>query len=320
MEGRRSSCSLVFSRRIFLSALESTSRDPFAECSRVVQARSSKRTERGRFRYDPQMVSPMEESGPPPRVTVIIPAFNEEASLPLVLEEIPRDLVAEVIVVDNASTDATARVAREGGARVVREERRGYGAACLRGITALGATDIVAFLDADHSDFPEDLRRVIAPIAAGEADFVIGSRTLGGAEQGSLAPQVRFGNWISATLLYWLYGHRFSDLGPLRALRAKALLELGLEDPTFGWNVEMQIQAIRRGLRIGEVPVRYRKRIGVSKISGTFGGTVKAGTKILYTIFKYALRRSRKGRELEAEAAHRAGRRGEERELPAGRS
>ncbi len=224
-------------------------------------------------------------------ISVIIPAYNEERSLPLVLREIPRDVADDVIVVDNASTDATARVAHEGAARVVREERRGYGAACLRGIASLGRTDVVVFLDADYSDFPEDMRRIVEPIVAGEADFVIGSRTTGGAELGALAPQVRFGNWLSAMLLRIFYGHRFSDLGPFRALRSHALRSLSMSDPTYGWNVEMQIKAIRQELRIREVPVRYRKRVGTSKISGTFGGTVKAGAKILFTIVRYSIAR-----------------------------
>ncbi|MBI3846926.1 MAG: glycosyltransferase family 2 protein [Planctomycetes bacterium] len=231
------------------------------------------------------------------RVTVIMPAFNEESSLPLVLRDIPRDIADEVIVVDNASTDATADVATKGGARVVREARRGYGSACLRGLAAIAESslpppDVVVFLDADYSDYPEDMRRIVAPIVSGEADFIIGTRTTGGAERGSLPPQVRFGNWLSATLLAILYGHRFSDLGPFRAMRYESLLDLGLVDTNFGWNVEMQIKAIRRGLRIREVPVRYRKRVGVSKISGTMSGTFRAGWKIIYTIFKYSVRRS----------------------------
>jgi glycosyltransferase involved in cell wall biosynthesis len=223
---------------------------------------------------------------------VVIPAHNEEASLPLVLAAIPRDLVAEIIVVDNASTDRTAAAARAGGATVVHEERRGYGSACLRGIAALpAAAECVVFLDADFSDHPEEMASLLEPIAAGRADLVIGSRMLGRREPGALLPQAYFGNKLACFLIRLLWGHRYTDLGPFRAVRADALRRLQMRDTTFGWTVEMQVRALQEGLRVEEVPVSYRRRVGVSKITGTVSGTVRAGVKILSTIFKLYLRR-----------------------------
>lgn len=228
----------------------------------------------------------------PPSVDVVIPAFNEEASLPLVLGDVPREVVRRVVVADNGSTDRTADVAREAGAVVVPATRRGYGSACLAGLDHLrrnAPPDVVVFLDGDYSDHPEELPDVIAPILDDRADLVIGSRILGRREPGALLPQARAGNLVACGLIRLLYGHRYTDLGPFRAVRWKALERLGMRDPDFGWTAEMQVKALRAGLRVVEVPVRYRKRVGVSKITGTVIGTLRAGHKILWTVFRYAL-------------------------------
>ncbi len=219
---------------------------------------------------------------------IVIPARNEEQSIGLVLDEIPSRLVNQVIVVDNGSSDDTANVAAQRGATVVREDRPGYGAACLRGIAELSPdTDVIVILDGDHSDYPEDLERLLAPLVADDADFVIGSRVLGNPEPGALPWNQRYGNALACFLMRVLYRRRFTDMGPFRAMRWRQFQSLQMSDPTFGWNVEMQAKAIIAGMRIVEVPVRYRKRIGQSKISGTFRGTVAAGTKIIGTIFKF---------------------------------
>ncbi len=231
---------------------------------------------------------------PQPTIDVVIPAFNEEASLPLVLADIPRPPVRRVVVADNASTDRTAEVAAAGGAVVVHEKRAGYGSACLAGLDHLRCNDppeIVVFLDGDYSDHPEELPRVVAPLVAGESDLVIGSRALGVREPGALLPQARVGNVVACTLIRLLYGHRFTDLGPFRAARWEALESLKMSDPDFGWTAEMQVKAVRRGLRCTEVPVSYRKRVGVSKITGTVRGTVLAGYKILWTVARYSVGR-----------------------------
>lgn len=228
------------------------------------------------------------------KIAVIIPAFNEEASIGKVLQAIPPALVAEVLVVDNASTDQTARVASENGARVVTEPRRGYGSACLRGIAALSAdSDCVVFLDADFSDHPDEMPLLVDPIARDEADLVIGTRMLGQREPGALYPQAYFGNRLACFLIRLGWGFRYTDLGPFRAIRRRSLEKLQMRDTNFGWTVEMQVRAVQEGLRITERPVSYRKRVGVSKITGTISGTVKAGAKILYTIARLQLQRRR---------------------------
>ena len=224
------------------------------------------------------------------KVAVIIPALNEEQAIGQVLAEIPRDVVADVIVVDNGSTDRTAEVARAAGARVVTEERKGYGSACLRGMVELREPDIIVFLDGDHSDYPEELPALIAPIVEDRADLVIGSRALGERERGSLTPQQLWGNRLACFLLRVIYRHRYTDLGPFRAIRYRSLMELGMCDRDYGWTIEMQIKALKRGLRVAEAPVRYRARVGKSKISGTVRGTILAGYKIIGTIFRYAFR------------------------------
>jgi glycosyltransferase involved in cell wall biosynthesis len=233
----------------------------------------------------------------PSPIAFIIPALNEEAALALMLDGLRAALDAaacadaDVVVVDNGSRDATATVARKHGARVVSELRRGYGQACLSGIAALsGDTQIVAFLDADGSDDPEDLVRLLAPVRDGAADLVLGSRTIAARTAGAFTPQQAFGNWLATGLMRLLFGARFTDLGPFRVIRREALERLQMRDTNFGWTIEMQIKAHRAGLRVLEVPVNYRKRIaGESKISGTFLGTLRAGWKILWTIAKHGL-------------------------------
>ncbi len=226
---------------------------------------------------------------PGPRVSVIIPVFNEQEGIVSVLRDIPKGLVSEVIVVDNGSTDRTAQLAAQAGARVVRESRRGYGSACLAGIAAADRPDILVFLDGDYSDHPDEMPLLLDPILRGEADLVIGSRMLGRREPGALLPQARLGNWLATRLTWLLFGVRFTDLGPFRAVRREALERMGMRDTTFGWTVEMQVKAARLRLRTTEAPVSYRRRKGVSKITGTVSGTVRAGYKILYTIFRHWL-------------------------------
>ncbi len=223
-----------------------------------------------------------------PKISVIIPALNEEESIGRVLNDIPGEIVEEVIVVDNGSSDNTVTVSKGLGANVILEPLKGYGAACLRGISILKQdTDIVVFLDADYSDYPQDLHTVVKPIINDNADMVIGSRMSGEREKGALLPQAIFGNKLATFLIRLFWGFKYTDLGPFRAIKYRDLLALNMTDKNFGWTVEMQIKALKKRLRIVEVPVRYRKRIGKSKITGTFSGTVRAGVKIIYTIFKY---------------------------------
>lgn len=224
-----------------------------------------------------------------PKISVIIPAFNEESSIGLVLNDLPRDTLHEIIVVDNGSTDATAKVARESGARVVEEKQKGYGSACLRGIAELDHPDIVVFLDGDYSDYPEEITDLIQPILKGEQDFVLGSRMILPESRLALLPQARYGNRLAVFLMRIFFSHRYTDLGPFRAIRYDSLVKIGMQDRDFGWTVEMQIKAVKKELRTMEIPVRYRQRVGVSKITGTLSGTLKAGTKIIYTIFKYLI-------------------------------
>lgn len=223
------------------------------------------------------------------KVFVIIPAYNEAESIESVLRDIPRDLVRGIIVVDNNSSDGTAEYAKRGGAMVISEPVRGYGRACLAGINYVKelSPDVIVFLDGDYSDHPEEMPSLLERIRDGD-ELVIGSRTLGKAEAGALRPQARWGNRLAVFLIKRLFGFQYTDLGPFRAIKWDKLLQLNMQDQTFGWTVEMQVKAVKQGLRIAEVPVSYRTRMGVSKITGTFSGTVRAGYKILFTIFKHA--------------------------------
>lgn len=224
------------------------------------------------------------------RIGVVIPARDEAAAIGSVLADMPT-WVDAVIVADNGSRDATAEIAKAAGARVAREWKPGYGGACLAGIAALPEVDVVVFLDGDYSDYPEDMASLVDPIRDGRADLVIGSRMLDPEAEASLTPQQRYGNRLAVALIGWLWGARYTDLGPFRAIRREALKRLGMADRDYGWTVEMQIKAAEQGLRTLEVPARYRQRIGVSKISGTVRGTLAAGSKILWVIGRQGLRR-----------------------------
>lgn len=222
---------------------------------------------------------------------MLIPAYNEEKSIAKVINDIPKEWVREIVVVNNNSTDNTETIAKSAGATVLKDVRQGYGSACLFGINYLknktSPPDILVFLDGDYSDYPEQMIRLIQSITEDGLDMVIGSRTKGNRENGALLPQQVYGNWLATTLLRWFYGAKFSDLGPFRAIRFKELLALDMQDTNYGWTVEMQIKAVKKGLHCGEVPVDYRKRIGQSKIAGTVKGTILAGYKIIRTLFKY---------------------------------
>jgi glycosyltransferase involved in cell wall biosynthesis len=221
-------------------------------------------------------------------VVAVIPALNEEGSIGLVVGAVPRSLVSRIIVVDNGSSDRTSEVAREAGAFVVRQPERGYGAACHAGLTAADGADLLVFLDGDRSDVPEETPVVVAPILEGRADLVIGSRLAGRREQGAMPAHAVFGNWLASKVLRALYRVQITDLGSFRAIPRTALLELGMEERTFGWPVEMIAKAARRGYRIVEVPVSYRRRIGQSKVAGTVKGSLLAAYYIFATAFRYA--------------------------------
>jgi len=224
-------------------------------------------------------------------VDVIIPVYNEEGSIGLVIGDIPKELVNDIVVVNNLSTDNSEDVAKQAGATVVDQGKKGYGNACLKGIEYVDAKaekpDILVFLDGDYSDHPEELPELLKPIVNDDYDLVIGSRTTGKREEGAMLPQAVFGNFLATFLIRLFYGFTFTDLGPFRAIKYESLKSLEMQDTTFGWTVEMQVKALKKGLKCTEIPVSYRKRIGVSKITGTLTGTVKAGYKIIWTIFKY---------------------------------
>ena len=226
-------------------------------------------------------------------IKVIIPAFNEELSIIKVLNEIP-NIVSEVIVVDNNSTDTTSASAINTGATVLFEEKKGYGNACLKGLDYIKTQeikpDIIVFLDGDYSDYPEELLKIINPIIDGDSDFVIGARVKEMRETGSMTPQQIFGNWLACFLMKLFFNSKFTDLGPFRAIKYKKLLELSMQDKTYGWTVEMQLKVLKKGFRYTEIPVRYKNRIGVSKVSGTVKGTIMAGIKIISWILKYAFK------------------------------
>ena len=232
----------------------------------------------------------MERSTDVKTIVVIIPVLNEEDSIGLVLSHIPEGLATAVIVVDNGSTDRTVDIAEEAGAVVVREPRRGYGSACLRGMAEAARynPDVIVFLDGDYSDYPEEMADLVRPIAEEGCDMVIGSRMLGHRAPGSMPIQSLIGNILVPRIVQCLYGHRYTDLGPFRAIRYDSLLDLEMADKDFGWTVEMQIKAAQKKYRTLDVPVRYRKRVGVSKITGTLSGAVRAGVKILWVTFRYA--------------------------------
>lgn len=222
------------------------------------------------------------------KILVIIPALNEEEALPLVIRDIPEDIVDEIIVVDNGSTDRTLSVARENGATALKEDRRGYGYACLKGIEYAKekTPDIVVFLDGDHSDYPEEMIYIIKPIIEDGYDMIVGSRVLGGMGKDVMTPQAYYGTRFGAFLIRLLFGFSYTDFGPFRAIRFDKLLALGMQDKTYGWTVEMQIKAVKKKYKIKESPVSYRARVGKSKVSGTVKGTIMASYKILLTILK----------------------------------
>ncbi|MCF8368831.1 MAG: glycosyltransferase family 2 protein [Bacteroidales bacterium] len=224
-------------------------------------------------------------------VDLVIPAYNEEGSIAKVVSGISKEVVREIVVINNNSSDNTAEIAKRAGATVLQEVRRGYGWACLKGIAHVAnketPPDILVFMDGDYADYPEELPNILQPILKDDMDLVIGSRALGVREKGSMTiPQV-FGNWLSTSLMNLIYRSKFTDLGPFRAIKLDMLLALDMQDKTYGWTIEMQIKAVKQKMKCTEVAVNYRKRIGFSKVSGTVKGTLMAGVKIIYLIFKY---------------------------------
>ncbi|WP_289037152.1 glycosyltransferase family 2 protein [uncultured Zobellia sp.] len=230
---------------------------------------------------------------PQPDIKVIIPAYNEADSIASVIGDIPKS-VSEIIVVNNNSTDKTVENATKAGATVLTESQMGYGYACLKGMDYVAkqskAPDIIVFVDGDYSDYPEELDKLVAPILNKDVDFVIGARVKRLREEGSMTPQQIFGNWLATFLMKLFFGATFTDLGPFRAIAYDKLLALNMEDKTYGWTVEMQLKALKKKLAYTEIPVRYKKRIGVSKVSGTVKGSIFAGIKILGWIFKYSIK------------------------------
>ena len=228
-----------------------------------------------------------------PDIKVIIPAFNEADSIAAVINEIPKS-VSQIIVVNNNSTDNTVINAEKAGATVLTENRKGYGYACLKGINFIAKQsklpDIIVFIDGDYADYPEELNMIVAPIIKDNKDFVIGARVKRLREEGSMTPQQVFGNWLATFLMKLFFGATFTDLGPFRAIKYHKLLELQMEDKTYGWTVEMQLKALKKKLSYTEVPVHYKRRIGISKVSGTVKGSIFAGIKILAWIFKYSIK------------------------------
>jgi glycosyltransferase involved in cell wall biosynthesis len=224
------------------------------------------------------------------RVATIIPALDEEAAIGGVVRAISRELVHEVIVVDNGSRDGTAAVAEAAGARVIQEPQRGYGAACLAGARAAGQADVLVFLDGDSSDDPAEMPRLLQPLLQGQADLVLGSRTVGQGDHSGLTPQQRVGNFVVTRLVWLLYGVALTDIGPFRAISQSAFQSLGMEHKTYGWPVEMVVKAAKKGYRVVEVPVSCHQRIGRSKVAGTLKGSVLAGYHLLRTTLRYAWR------------------------------
>jgi len=226
-------------------------------------------------------------------IKVIIPAFNEADSIAHVINEIPKT-VSEIIVVNNDSTDKTEANAKAAGATVLTETKKGYGYACLKGLDYVSKKskqpDIIVFIDGDYSDYPEELDKVVAPILENDIDFVVGAREKNLREEGSMTPQQVFGHWLATFLMRLFFGAKFTDLGPFRAIKYEKLKELNMEDKTYGWTVEMQLKVLKKKMTYTEVPVRYKRRIGISKVSGTVKGSIFAGIKILGWIFKYSIK------------------------------